>query len=423
MNKIKNARINEEYIRIKHKSGLTICLCPMAGYSSAYALFGTRYGSVDTTFKTAADDDLVTVPEGIAHFLEHKLFENGDKTDTFELFAKTGAECNAFTSFDKTAYLFSCTDKFEENLEILLKFVQEPYFTAETVQKEQGIIGQEIRMYQDSPGWRSMFNCLGGIYHNNPVRIDIAGTEESISRITDKLLYRCYDTFYNLNNMVLSIAGNFDPESALAICDKMLKQSKDTELETVIPDEPKTVLKTEVVQKMSCAMPQFYIGFKLPSLEGIEDARQYIRFSMLFEVAFGKTSEFYEKLFSDGIINDSFGSGVFNGRGFFVPMFWGESRNPRKVCELVKNEITRLKKSGLDDEAFEIIKKQTYGDILRIFNNVSSVASSMLNSEFNRTSLYDSIEIAAETTLTDLTNVLGELDCDNYCLSIIEPKE
>ena len=182
MEKITNARIKEEYLRIKHKSGATILLYPMKGYSTAYALFATKYGSVDTTFKTNEDPDFVTVPEGIAHYLEHKLFEN-DECDAFDLYAKTGANANAYTSFDKTAYLFSCSQKFEENLRILLGFVQEPYFTDATVAKEQGIIGQEIRMYEDDTGWRVFFNCLQAMYEKNPVRIDIAGTIESIAKI------------------------------------------------------------------------------------------------------------------------------------------------------------------------------------------------------------------------------------------------
>lgn len=422
MNKeiIKSARIGEEYIKIKHKSGLTILLCPMAGYSSAYALFGTRYGSIDTTFKTVNDDDFVTVPEGIAHFLEHKLFENDEK-DTFELFAKTGAECNAYTSFDKTAYLFSCTDKFKENLEILLKFVQEPYFTEETVQKEQGIIAQEIKMYQDSPGWRVFFNCLNGMYHSNPVKIDIAGTENSISKITADLLYRCYNTFYNLHNMVLSIAGNFNVDEALEICDKMLKPNENIELETIIPSEPKSVVKNIVVQKMSCSMPLFYIGFKFPNYEGSRNMQEFVRMSMLMEIAFGTTSDFFNKLYEEGLINDSFSASAFNGRGFFTPMIAGESRNSREVYRLVKEEIERLKIQGLPKADFDIIKKQTYGDVLKIFNNVRSVASTMLESEFLNTTLYDGIETVANTDFNDIISALQEIDAENSCLSIIEP--
>ncbi|MCL2694636.1 MAG: insulinase family protein, partial [Oscillospiraceae bacterium] len=234
---IKNRRVGEEYRVIKHPSGLTICLYPMKGFESAYALFAAKYGSVDVTFKTNEDGDFVTVPAGIAHYLEHKLFEN-DECDAFQLYAKTGANANAFTSFDKTAYLFSCSQKFEENLRILLSFVQEPYFTDESVAKEQGIIAQEIRMMEDDPGWRVFYNGLQAVYHNNPVRIDIGGTVESIAEIDKELLYRCYKTFYNLNNMVLSIAGNFDVEKTLEICDELLKPTPDLGLEAVFPKEP-----------------------------------------------------------------------------------------------------------------------------------------------------------------------------------------
>ena len=274
MEKITNARIKEEYLRIKHKSGATILLYPMKGYSTAYALFATKYGSVDTTFKTNEDPDFVTVPEGIAHYLEHKLFEN-DECDAFDLYAKTGANANAYTSFDKTAYLFSCSQKFEENLRILLGFVQEPYFTDATVAKEQGIIGQEIRMYEDDTGWRVFFNCLQAMYEKNPVRIDIAGTIESIAKIDKDLLYRCYNTFYNLNNMVIAVAGNFDVDKTLEICDELLKPSEDHGLQVIVPDEPLTVHEKRNVQKLSCAIPLFNIGWKFPAYSGKEQLEKY----------------------------------------------------------------------------------------------------------------------------------------------------
>ena len=219
---VKNERTGEQYTYVKHPTGLDIYIWKMEDYSTSYALFGTKYGSINTKFRTKNEKDFITVPNGIAHYLEHKLFENED-CDVFSLYAKTGASANAYTSFDKTCYLFSCTDNVYESLEILLSFVQSPYFTEETVQKEQGIIGQEIRMYDDNAGWRVFFNMLQGMYHNHPVKIDIAGTVESIAQINADLLYQCYNTFYNLNNMVLSIAGNIDEDKILEMCDKLLK--------------------------------------------------------------------------------------------------------------------------------------------------------------------------------------------------------
>lgn len=418
---IENKRINEKYIKIKHKSGCTLCLYPMEGFSTAYALFGTKYGSVDTTFKTNDDADFVTVPEGIAHYLEHKLFEN-DECDAFELYAKTGASANAFTSFDKTAYLFSCSQKFEENLEILLNFVQEPYFTDETVAKEQGIIGQEIKMYDDDPSWRVMFNGLQAVYHNNPVRIDIAGTVESIAQINKDLLYRCYNTFYNLNNMVLSIAGNFDVDKTLEICDKLLKPSADKGLEAIIPEEPYEVKKKEIAIKLSVAQPLFNIDFKIPRMTEKEAARAYIEHNILLELVLGKTSEFYSRLYADELINDTFNVGVFNGRGFFVDIVEGESKEPKKVMELVKKALYDARENKPSKEGFETIKKKTYGELIAsLCSSVEGVAMNMLSSEMSGYSAFEMIENIANVEYSDIIRVLDELDIENSVISIVEP--
>ena len=244
-----SSRTGDSCIHVKHSSGLDIYICEMNGFSSIEALIGTKYGSVNNIFKNAADSDYTTVPEGIAHFLEHKLFENED-CGVFELYARTGASCNAFTSFDKTCYLFSCSKNYEENLKILLDFVQKPYFTKENVDKEMGIIGQEIKMTNDNPEWRVFFNMLRGMYHAHPIKIDIAGTVESIAQIDADLLYKCYDAFYNLNNMVLSIAGNISADKVLEICDQCLKPSADKGLETVFPEEPAEIVTSEVTEKL-----------------------------------------------------------------------------------------------------------------------------------------------------------------------------
>ena len=220
MTELKSPRTGDSIFVEDHASGLKIMVYPKPGYRSAYAVFGTRYGSVNTRFK--ADGELVSVPDGIAHFLEHKMFES-EEGDAFAKYAKTGASANAFTSFDQTCYLFSCTENFEKSFEILLDLVQSPYFTEQTVQKEQGIIGQEIRMYDDSPDWRVMVNLLNALYHNHPVKIDIAGTVESIAEITAEKLYQCYRAYYNLHNMVLCVAGNVDPGEVVKIADRKLK--------------------------------------------------------------------------------------------------------------------------------------------------------------------------------------------------------
>ena len=219
---IENKRIGEKYYKLHHKSGLTIIVYPKEGFNSTYAQIGTNFGSINNHFIT--NGRKIKVPDGTAHYLEHKLFES-EEGDAFTQYAKTGALANAYTSFEKTCYLFSCTEKFRESLEILLDLVQSPYFTPETVAKEQGIIGQEIKMYDDSPDWRVMMNLQQAMYHNNPINIDIAGTVETIAEITPEILYDCYNSYYNLNNMVMCIAGRVSPEEVLEIADRKLKDN------------------------------------------------------------------------------------------------------------------------------------------------------------------------------------------------------
>ena len=291
MNKkaIASPSLGEQFLQVEHSSGLTILLCPMEGYSTAYAMFSAKVGSIDTTFKTQREEDFVEVPAGIAHFLEHKMFECDDG-DAFAKYAKTGASANAFTSFDRTAYLFSCTGNFRESLEILLDFVSRPYFTPETVQKEQGIIGQEIRMYDDDPGWRSLFNLLGAIYHVNPVRLDIAGTTESIAEITSDLLYRCYHTFYSLGNMVLTVAGNFRPEEVLETADKILQKGEDVHIQWRKAEEPREVASPYVEQSLSVSTPLFQLGFKGEAGDSLTNLRRQVADEILLEILCGESS-------------------------------------------------------------------------------------------------------------------------------------
>ncbi len=421
---IANERTGEKYTRVLHDSGLEILIWKMEDHSVRHAIFGTRYGSVNTTFKTKDDEDFVTVPNGIAHYLEHKLFENED-TDVFDLYAKTGAFGNAYTSFDKTCYLFSCTDNFIPSLRILLDFVQKPYFTEETVRKEQGIIGQEIRMYDDNPNWRVFFNMLEGIYHENPVKIDIAGTEESIAKINADLLYRCYNTFYDLHNMTLAIAGDVDEEEILALCDEMLIPSENKELISIVPEEPDTVAKKYCEQKLEVAVPLFNLGFKAAPVSNEDSVRCEVLSDIVLALLADETSDFYKKLYDEGLINSTFSSETFSGDGFFVPLFGGESREPEKVSELICGEIRRCMKEGFDKEQFEMIRKSYYGSIIRSLNNPEAVATSLINAGLRRAGdAFSVIEAVASVTLEDAEKFLSErFDPDNCTLSVIMPRE
>ena len=348
---IESPVLGERVLRVDHPSGLTILMCPMAGYTTTYAMFSAKVGSIDTTFKTQREEDFVEVPAGIAHFLEHKMFECEDG-DAFAKYAKTGASANAFTSFDRTAYLFSCAGNFQESLEILLDFVSRPYFTPETVQKEQGIIGQEIRMYDDDPGWRSLFNLLQALYHVNPVRLDIAGTTDSIAEITDQLLYRCYHTFYSLGNMVLTVAGNFRPEDVLEAADKILKKGEDIRIQWRKAQEPREVAQSYVEQPLSVSTPLFQLGFKGTAGDSLQNLKRQIADEILLEILCGESSTLYRQLYDSGLINGTFEYEVLAGRDYLCCMYGGESRDPKKVRDAICGEVRRLMAEGIDPEAF-----------------------------------------------------------------------
>ena len=421
---ISSERMGERYLRLEHESGLVILLYPMEGFQTAYALFGTQYGSIDNEFRTGTDPDFVKVPDGIAHYLEHKLFESEDG-NVDRLFAGTGAEANAYTSFDKTCYLFSCTQRFEESFRYLLRFVQDPYFTPETVAKEQGIIGQEIRMYEDNPGWRVMFNLLTALYEKNPVRTDIAGTVESISHITADILYRCYRTFYNLSNMVVAVAGNFDPDAAERILEEELKPGEPVEIFRKEPEEPREAAMPEVVQKLDVSEPLFYFGYKIvPEEEPRALLKQQVVLDIRLDVLAGPTSGFYEEMNRKGLLNASFGTEVFGERGSLAAFFGGESRNPREVYRAFCEMIEKRKTEGLSEEEFLCCKNAMYGKSLKGINDVENTANALLSYEMMGLSLFDAADTIAAVELSDLENCLQTcFDPSCRAISIILPAE
>ncbi len=417
---ISSKRLGESFIRVRHSSGLELRLCPMKDFASSFALMTVRYGSSDIRFGDCPGN-IAEVPAGVAHFLEHKLFESEDG-DAFERFAATGANANAYTTFDRTAYLFSCTERFDESIEILLDFVSKPYFTPETVAKEQGIIAQEIKMYDDSADWRVMFNLLGALYHNNPIRTDIAGTVDSIARIDDELLYRCYDAFYAPSNMVLTVAGGFDVDTVLRAADRILPRRSAVTLVRAQPDEPETVVADYVEQRLPVAQPMFYIGFK--GLPG--DAKQnfidQVRDELLCDIIAGESSPLYRRLYDGGMINSTFGGEVFSGRDHINIMFAGESRDPLAVREAINGEIRRIMDEGIDGELFALSRRAAYGRYIRMFDKPEAVASALASTYLAGLTPYDLPEIVAETTIKHLTERLIRCyDISRSSISVILP--
>lgn len=419
---VKSERLGESYFEIDHPSGLKILVYPKKNYAATYAVFGTRYGSIDTEFRLNGEEKFTCVPEGIAHFLEHKLFESED-LDAFERYAKTGASANAYTSFDKTCYLFSCTGKFQESLEILLDFVTHPYFTEKTVQKEQGIIGQEIQMCRDEAGWEALFSLLRAMYKTHPVRIDIAGTVESIAEITPELLYKCYETFYNFSNMVLCVAGNVTLDEVLSVADRLLKPQKPIEIERKFHREPREVAESYTEETLSVAFPIFSLGFKEAVETPERSLREILISDIILEAVAGKTSAFYSELLEAGLINTSFESEYFCGYGYAAWIFTGESPDGREVQKRITARIRALQESGISKADFERIRKKLYGRSIMQFNDIDGIANAMVSAYFCKEGLFDETEILQSLTLDEVNvRLRTALQTDCASLSVIKPE-
>ena len=424
LKEVKSERLGESYYVLNHKSGLTVNIYPKRGHNSTYAIFGTKFGSINTKFKFTEKNEVVTVPDGIAHYLEHKLFESEDG-DAFKKYAKTGASANAYTSFDMTGYLFSCTENFEESLKILIDLVQTPYFTEETVKKEQGIIGQEIKMYQDDPSWRVMFNLYRAMFHSHPVKVEIAGSIESIAKINPDNLYDCYNHFYNLNNMALCIAGKVDLDSTVRLIDSLVKPPKTSNIpESIFPDEPYEIVKNRVVEHLPVSIPNFQIGFKEESNKERLTDEDIAQTGIILYALAAKSSSLYKELLDKNLINESFGYEYFEGPGYNAVMFSGEAREPDKINEILIKHVENLKKNGVKEKDFELAKKALYGKAVKMLNSAENIADAMLALGFANREIFSSIESIAKTSLDDVNKRLQkELDVENSAISIILPKE
>ena len=420
LQKISGGSVGDFYYTGTHPSGLRVVLYPKEKSSTTYAIFSTKYGSIDSCFQRSDEPAPETVPEGIAHYLEHKLFESEDG-DAFQRYAETGASANAYTSFENTSYLFSCTDRLYDSLEILLDFVQSPYFTEETVRKEQGIIGQEIKMYDDDPQWRVMFNYLRAMYHAHPIRQDIAGTVESIAQITPDHLYRCYRTFYNLHNMAFVLAGSFDVDRVCQLLDQMLKPCDPVTVRRVFPEEPATVARPRVEEALSVALPLFQFGYKLPGTAP-RGEKDLAAAEVLLEVLASEASPLFRRLLDSGLVNESsFASEFFEGEGYATLMFGGESNDPEAVAAAITEELLRLRQEGIDPAAFERSRRSLYGQNLAALNSTASIANAILSLTFKGRELFSYIHALAGITVADVEQFLAGLPLEQQVLSIVKP--
>lgn len=426
MNEITTKRsdfLREEYSRFRHSSGLEVYVFPKK-LTTSYAILATSYGSIDSRFKLAGDRDFTEVPDGVAHFLEHKMFEQPSGEDAFTGFARLGANANAYTSNTVTAYLFSCTSHFDENLGLLLDFVTTPYFTPESVEKERGIIAQEIRMYEDHPGSRLMQLLLEGMYEKHSVRRNVAGTVESISHITPEILYECCRVFYNLSNMALIVCGDLTVEEVSAVCDRVLKPQPPVEIIRDKQVERPEAAKRRVECEMQVSKPLFAIGIKdtdIPS-DGAGRMKKTAALSILNDLLFDKTGEFYNRLYEEGLISNQFDYGLEYYESFAFGLLCGDSSDPDRVYDRFIERIETAKREGFALEDFERIKRARYAATVKCFDSTEEIANSMLGYVFGGGDLLDYADTLAQVSYDDVTELLRTVFRPEYCtLAVVDP--
>ena len=420
-------RLEETYDLIRHPSGLDIYVFPKK-LTTTYALFATRFGSVDQDFRLEDDPEqnVVHVPAGVAHFLEHKMFANEDGVDSFERFSAYGADANAYTAHNRTVYLFGCTENFDLSLTELLRFVTHPYFTDDSVQKERGIIAQEIKMYDDDAYERCFSELLKCLYHVHPIRQNICGTVQSIEKITPTTLMDCYRVFYNLSNMALVICGNVTVDEVLAIADRELPWEKTVRIIRRFPDEPDTVYRRRFEIAMPVAKPIFHIGFKDRGHRGsaIERQRREAIMSILNEMLFSRSGELFNSLFESGKISPGFSYGYSMSDTFSFDSLAGEADDPDSVLREILAYIEQKQRDGLDATVFARCRRVMCAEYVKDFDSTEEIANSLLGYVFDDGEMFAYGDLLKGVTLADAEQLLHEVFQSEYvCMSVVKPME
>ncbi|WP_138493917.1 EF-P 5-aminopentanol modification-associated protein YfmH [Paenibacillus pinistramenti] len=427
MEKITYDKLQETLYHEKMDNGLEVYVLPKPGFSKTYATFSTKYGSIDNHFKVEGQDE-VKVPDGIAHFLEHKMFEEPEG-DIFSTFASNGASANAFTSFNQTVYLFSATDHVYENIETLVNFVQNPYFTDQNVEKEKGIIGQEINMYQDNPDWRVYFGLIEAFYKVHPVHIDIAGTVESIGTITKETLYTCYNAFYHPSNMLLFVVGGVEPERVLELVrENQVKKDYKPQgsIERIFDQEPNAVAEAKKVIKLPVSLPKCLFGFKdtRVGLAGEQLIRRDLVTKLMLDLLFGSSTKLYQKLYDMELISDSFGHEFNSDTNYSFSAVGGDTRDPDLLISTVKEEVTKLAEAGFERSDFERAVKKKIGGYLRMLNSPENIAHEFTRYRFRGGDLFSIVQLYESITLDEVNERLKEhTDWNQLAVSLVVSPE
>jgi len=404
-------------------NGLHVYVLPKPGFQKTYATFATKYGSVDNHFRVEGQEE-VSVPDGIAHFLEHKMFEEPEG-DIFATFASNGASANAFTSFDQTVYLFSATENIKKNLETLINFVQHPYFTDQNVEKEKGIIGQEINMYLDNADWRVYFGLIEAMYQIHPVHIDIAGTVESISTITKETLYTCYNAFYHPSNMLLFVVGGVEPEEVFELV-RANQAAKDYKpqgaIERIFEPEKVEVAEQRRVAKLAVSMPKCLFGFKEKKVgyTGSELLRRDLTTKLMLDLLFGTSTELYQKLYDEELISDSFSHEYNSSPQYAFSGVGGDTPDPDKLLARVREEVDSVLKKGFKESDFERARKKKIGGYLRMLNSPENIAHEFTRYQFRGSDFFSVVQVYESITLQEVNERLKEhVDWNQMAVSIV----
>ena len=390
---IENSKVKEKVYIEKLENGLTVMIIPKKGIQKKYVIWGTNYGSNDSKFVVPGEENETEVPKGVAHFLEHKMFEQENGVNSLDALTALGVDANAYTTNDHTAYLLECTENLYPALDELMDYVQHPYFTDENVEKEKGIIGQEIMMYDDYPEWKVYLNAMEAMYHEHPVKLDITGTIETISHIDKDILYKCYNTFYNPSNMAMVVCGDFEPEELLEEIKKRLIDKKaNGEIKRIYPEEQEEIVKEKIERKMDVSQPLFAIGIKDKLVDTKERVRKHIAIEILLNMIIGKSSKLYKELYDEGILFATPSLDYEFARGYAHILVTGQSPKPEVVFNRFKNIIETMKKSSINSEEFNRIKKRIYGEYVKEYNDVADIARMFLADFFKEINSFDYLE-------------------------------
>lgn len=420
---IENIKIKEKLYIEKLENGLTVMIIPKNNTMKKYIMWGTNFGSIDNHFILPKTKEEIKIPDGVAHFLEHKMFEQRSGVNSLDKLSSIGVDANAYTTNDYTTYLYECNDHFYEALDEFMDYVQNPYYTDENVEKEKGIIAQEIKMYDDHPFWQVYLNAMKCLYKENPVKLDIAGTVESISGINKEMLYSCYNTFYTPSNMLMVVSGDFVPEQLIEeIKKRLIKKETSLEVKRIYPNEPDEINEKEKIVKMDVNNPLFVIAFKDTVLDNKEElVKKHIAIEILLYMLIGKSSKLYQKLYDEGLLISQPDLDYEFSKEYAHITISGQSNNPKKVKEEFEKELQNIKEKGIDESIFNRIKKKIYGGYVTEFNDVSNIARMFMSDYFKGINSFEYIENFNQVTKEYVQQILQEtFNEEKMVLSIVE---